>query len=72
MAEETMRIVAISATQSTNESKLVDAHHQLRARIFAERLGWEVDVRDGRECDVFDELQPTYILAIQGDVKVAG
>lgn len=67
-----MRIVAVSAAQSTKESQLVDAQHRLRAKIFSERLGWEVDVKDGREFDRFDRLRPTYILAVLEGGKVAG
>lgn len=39
------------------------AMHRLRCRVFKERLGWDVEVRDGEERDRFDELDPVYILA---------
>jgi acyl homoserine lactone synthase len=36
--------------------------HRLRYRIFHEKLGWEVSVRDGTESDEFDQLPGTAYL----------
>ncbi|MEO3431586.1 acyl-homoserine-lactone synthase [Inquilinus sp. CAU 1745] len=49
-----------------------DAMHLLRGRVFKDRLGWEVDCRDGRERDAFDDLDPTYLLAFGPTGAVAG
>ena len=46
--------------------------HQLRARVFHERLDWNVTVRDGREHDEFDRCRPTYILIVKGRETVIG
>jgi acyl homoserine lactone synthase len=55
---------AIAITELSSASKdLVRQQHQLRARIFGERLGWEVTVVDGLEADCFDDLNPVYIVA---------
>ncbi|HZZ59901.1 MAG TPA: acyl-homoserine-lactone synthase [Roseiarcus sp.] len=35
-----------------------------RAEIFGERLGWEVVVKDGRERDRFDDLDPLYLISV--------
>jgi N-acyl-L-homoserine lactone synthetase len=67
-----MQILAISKPQNAEEARLLHNHHQLRARIFSDRLGWEVHVIDGRESDTFDTLTPTYILAISNSGEVAG
>lgn len=67
-----MRVVAISSARTNSDKQLLDAHHRLRARVFFERLGWEVDVVDGCEADRFDRLNPTYILVITNDDLVAG
>ncbi len=67
-----MQIVAISKPSSDYERKLIDRQHQLRARVFAERLGWEVNVVDGRERDSFDALNATYILAVANKDSVVG
>ncbi|KEA04519.1 traI (plasmid) (plasmid) [Agrobacterium fabrum] len=67
-----MRVLAISSPRNVREAQLLQCHHQLRARVFADRLGWEVDVADGRESDAFDALMPTYILAISNRDEMAG
>ncbi|ULJ74513.1 acyl-homoserine-lactone synthase TraI [Rhizobium gallicum] len=67
-----MHIVAISAARTHREHQLLDAHHSLRANVFSARLGWEVDVVDGRETDSFDNLEPAYILAVSSDNRVVG
>jgi acyl homoserine lactone synthase len=46
--------------------------HQLRARVFAGRLGWQVKIEHGRERDEYDALDPTYILALTDRGQVAG
>lgn len=67
-----MQVLAISTPRNVHEAQLLHSHHQLRARVFAERLGWEVNVVDGQEADAFDALMPTYILAISDSGQVAG
>lgn len=67
-----MQILAISQPRNVYEAQLLHRHHQLRARVFAERLGWEVEVIDGQESDAFDALTPTYILAISDSGAVTG
>ncbi|MFS8057493.1 acyl-homoserine-lactone synthase, partial [Rhizobium sp. BR 317] len=67
-----MQILAISQPRNVYEAQLLHRHHQLRARVFAERLGWEVKVVDGQEADAFDALLPSYILAISDDGTVTG
>lgn len=67
-----MKVAAISATPDDDKRRLLWAQHQLRARVFAGRLGWQVDVSDGLEIDEFDSLKPTYILAQLADGTVVG
>ena len=38
----------------------------LRARVFADRLGWNVTVRNGEEHDQFDDLDPIYLCILDG------
>lgn len=45
---------------------------RLRARIFHERLGWNVQVHDGQERDAYDELDPHYLLMKQPVDRVIG
>ncbi|CAH1661170.1 acyl-homoserine-lactone synthase [Chelatococcus asaccharovorans] len=67
-----MWLRAVRKASSSVDRRLVDAHHQLRARIFAGRLGWSVDVRDDRETDEYDGFDPTYILALADPATVVG
>lgn len=50
----------------------LDQMYRLRAKVFADRLGWQVEVVDGREIDQFDRLNPVYLLAIDDDGGVIG
>ena len=67
-----MWLRAVREVSSAIDRRLVDKHHQLRARVFAGRLGWSVDVRNDREADEFDAFNPTYILALADAATVAG
>ncbi|KQT04591.1 autoinducer synthesis protein [Rhizobium sp. Leaf391] len=67
-----MQVVTISTPRDIHEAALLKSHHHLRARVFSDRLGWDVDVSDGCESDDFDALQPTYVLAIDNIGRVAG
>src|ERR1017187_3575045 len=52
-----------------NEDRnLLDEMFRLRARVFHDRLHWEVDVIYGMERDVYDDFGPIYILDVEGSV----
>ena len=67
-----MRAIAIPPEHYRSHAALLDQMHQLRARVFHERLNWDVTVRDGREHDEFDRCKPTYILVVTGKETVIG
>lgn len=67
-----MQALAVPATSYKHSAVLLDSMHRLRARIFRDRMGWDVVVRDGRETDEFDTCRPTYILAVSNQDQVAG
>lgn len=67
-----MRAIAIDANEHGRLGSLLDEMHQLRARVFAGRLGWQVRIAQGRERDEYDALDPTYILALTDCGDVAG
>ncbi|TJW00064.1 MAG: GNAT family N-acetyltransferase [Mesorhizobium sp.] len=67
-----MQILTISKPRNIREARLLLQHYQLRARIFGQRLGWEVDVVDDQESDAFDALNPTYVLAVSDSGDVSG
>lgn len=46
--------------------------HQMRYRVFKERLDWDVEVADGMERDHFDDLHPIYLLQRDRDARVCG
>lgn len=45
---------------------------RLRARTFKDRLGWDVTVVDGEERDIFDTLDPAYLIALNPEGEVVG
>lgn len=67
-----MRIIAIAKPRTAPETKIVDDMHRLRARIFQGRLSWNVRCVSGREYDEFDDLAPTYIVALADSDTVIG
>ena len=67
-----MRAIAISPEHFRSQAAILDRMHQLRARVFHDRLNWDVKVRDRRERDEFDLCQPTYILVVDAQEAVVG
>ncbi|MFA1676604.1 acyl-homoserine-lactone synthase TraI [Rhizobium mongolense] len=67
-----MQILTVRATACGEFADLIDSMHRLRARVFRDRLNWDVEVRNGLEADEYDQLDPTYILAVSSAGKVAG
>lgn len=47
--------------------KHIEEMHALRARVFRDRLQWDVAVRDGKEIDRFDLEDPLYILSVNDE-----
>jgi N-acyl-L-homoserine lactone synthetase len=72
VGEANMRAVAIAPDSYKTFPDLLEGMHRLRARVFRDRLNWDVDVRDEREADSFDDCRPTYILAITDRNAVVG
>lgn len=54
------------------KSKDLWAMHQLRARVFKDRMGWEVPVLSGMEIDGYDAIDPTYMLVKERGGAVRG
>jgi acyl homoserine lactone synthase len=67
-----MLVSVVAIPKSENDKQLIDAQHKLRARVFGERLGWDVTVRAGGETDEFDTLHPNYIVTTTDNGVVAG
>jgi len=65
-------ILVIDALNRHRFGSILDDMYKLRARVFQGRLGWDVSVRNGREIDLFDNLDPTYVIALDDDYRVVG
>ncbi|MEX0328571.1 MAG: acyl-homoserine-lactone synthase [Ruegeria sp.] len=54
-------------------SDVLNDMFQLRARVFGGRLGWDVNIEDGKEIDEFDHLDPAYVIGLDdgGNVVAA-
>ena len=50
----------------------INGMHQLRRRVFHERMGWEVAVVRDWEIDGFDAFDPLYVLSIDERERVVG
>ena len=46
--------------------------HRLRCRVFKDRLGWDVQVKDGLELDEYDLLHPIYLLVRGSSGAICG
>jgi N-acyl-L-homoserine lactone synthetase len=55
-------IHVIETRHVSSNQALLDGMFRLRARVFRDKLGWAVTVRDGLEKDRFDEEDPVYII----------
>ena len=52
--------IQINQRNQFNRTDLRDLH-VLRAKVFKDRMGWEVPVLDGMEIDGYDALEPHYM-----------
>lgn len=67
-----MRLIAVQNPFTARDLHLIDQMHALRARVFRDRLGWDVEVTNGREGDEYDALNPTYLLVVGTGEQVVG
>lgn len=63
-------ILVIDALNQDRFVDVLDEMFQLRARVFGGRLGWDVQISDGRERDQFDDLHPAYVIGLDGEGRV--
>jgi N-acyl-L-homoserine lactone synthetase len=55
-------IVVIEKYNAHEYSDLMDEMFRLRARVFRDRLKWDVQVADGKERDKYDDEGPVYLI----------
>ncbi len=65
-------IIVIDALNKHRFQGILDEMYKLRARVFQDRLGWDVKVRNGREIDEFDALDPAHVVCLDDDGDVVG
>lgn len=67
-----MRIQVVVPAQYEAYADLLAQMRRLRAAIFSGRLEWDVIIENGEERDQYDDLRPSYILAVTASGQVAG
>jgi len=55
-------IIVIGSHNAKQYHELIDQMYRLRARVFSDRLRWDVKVIDGRERDKYDDESPVYLI----------
>ncbi|WP_281971914.1 acyl-homoserine-lactone synthase [Ruegeria faecimaris] len=65
-------IIVIDGINQHKFKDVLDDMFKLRARVFGDRLGWEVNIEDGRERDHFDDLHPAHVVSIDDEGDVVG
>ncbi|MDK3019260.1 acyl-homoserine-lactone synthase [Pseudodonghicola flavimaris] len=65
-------IIVIDGLNRHKFGELLDEMYRLRARVFEGRLGWDVKVKDGKEIDEFDSLDPAHVVCLDEDGDVVG
>lgn len=63
-------IIVVDGLNRHRYTRLLDEMYALRARVFGKRLGWEVEIKDGKEIDQFDALDPAYVIGLNDDGRV--
>ncbi|MTJ05157.1 MAG: GNAT family N-acetyltransferase [Sediminimonas qiaohouensis] len=63
-------IIVIDGMNRQYYTQLLDEMFKLRARVFGQRLGWDVVIQDGREIDQYDALDPAYVIGVNDDNRV--
>ena len=63
-------ILVVDALNKHLHSDILDEMFRLRARVFGDRLGWDVQIENGREIDAFDYLDPAYVIGLDASDRV--
>ena len=67
-----MYAVALDNRQFGQHLNLLTEMYRLRRRVFKDRLDWAVSVSGDLELDVYDALNPTYLLVMSGEGNLVG
>jgi N-acyl-L-homoserine lactone synthetase len=67
-----MYAVALDNRHFGQQLNLLTEMYRLRRRVFKDRLDWAVSVSGDLELDVYDALNPTYLLVMSGEGNLVG
>lgn len=67
-----MRAVALDNRKFGQHLSLLTEMYRLRRRVFKDRLDWAVSVSGDLELDVYDALNPTYLLVMSDEGNLVG
>jgi acyl homoserine lactone synthase len=62
-------IVVIEPHNAREYTNLMDEMFRLRARVFRDRMGWDVGVTNGKERDKFDDERPVYLIYADDEAR---
>lgn len=62
-----MHVISLGIRQFGQHLGLLSEMYRLLRRILKDRLDWSVSVSGDLELDVFDALNPTYLIAVDHD-----
>ena len=65
-------IILVQGADKFRYNRLITEMFRLRASVFDERLGWDVNVVDGMEMDQFDRVNPLYLLSVNDNGTLRG
>jgi len=63
-------ILVIDAINRDQHESILEDMYRLRARVFARRLDWDVEIENGMEIDEFDALDPVYLVGLDESANV--
>ncbi|HZV98531.1 MAG TPA: acyl-homoserine-lactone synthase [Methylophilaceae bacterium] len=63
--------IQIAARRDFPNKDLGDMH-KLRAKVFKDRMGWDVPIISGMEIDGYDAIEPTYMLIRESEGMLIG
>ena len=65
-------IVVTRARDRNIAPEILHSMYGLRHRVFRERLNWQVDSHSGLERDLYDELNPVYVICLGSENQAEG
>ncbi|WP_299843084.1 acyl-homoserine-lactone synthase [uncultured Roseovarius sp.] len=63
-------ILVIDALNKHKFPHIMDEMFRLRARVFGDRMGWDVTIKNGMERDKFDDMDPSYAVGLDDEGRV--